>query len=258
MVSILVSGAGSVGLSRGAALAISELALTESETSWHTNSQWAPGSTVYVRVILVGLHRDEQGKIHARESLELRDSGGQLLLEAKDLLKLERDVPDEVSSLELVNHFVVPEGLAEGWYRAWVSCVDDVAGSTARGDLELVVGDAPGTGLRITQFTLSPARNQGGVAQAEARLVGYRLDPGGRFWIEADVVLIDPSGRLALRWDKVLEKRERSEPAGLPLRLSLQLELPEQYAAGAYRLELRVRDRLASQEVVQNATWTKR
>src|SRR5262245_40904752 len=66
-------------------LVIQELALTQNETSWHGKPAWAPGETVFVRVIVVGLKRNEAGKIRVRESLELRDTGGQLLLEAKDL-----------------------------------------------------------------------------------------------------------------------------------------------------------------------------
>lgn len=242
-------------------LAIQELALTDGQTSWHTKPAWAPGETVFVRVILVGLLRDAEGRIRVRESLELRDPDGKLLLEARDVLKLERQVEDEVSSLELINHLVVPEGLAAGSYRAHVHCDDDVAAASTHGDLELSVGEGSAGGLRITQFSLAPASAASAPdhgVQAEARLVGYRLDARGRYWIEADVVLIDPSGQLALRWDKVLERRERSEPAGLPLKLSLQLELPGRYAPGTYRLELRVRDRLASQEVLQSATWIKR
>jgi hypothetical protein len=260
---LLGRASGAVRAEVAPALAIQELALTDTETSWHARPAWAPGQTVYVRLLLVGLKRDAQGRIRVRESLQLRDAGGALLLEAPDLLKLDRVVPDELSSIELVDHFVVPEGLAAGSYQAHLRCVDDVAGATADGDLDLAVGEASGAGLRISEFSLLPAgaagtQGEDGAANLEARLVGYRLDADGRYWIEADVVLIDPSGQLALRWDKVLDRRERTDPMGLPLKLSVRLEVPGSFAAGAYRLELRVRDRLAAQEVVQNATWIKR
>ena len=242
---------------------IQEMALTDGETSWNSKPFWAPGEQVYVRAILSGLTRGADGRISVRESLELLDSSGKMLLEARDLFKLERNVPEDLSSIELVNSFLVPEGLASGSYRARVRCEDDLAGTMVTQELIFVVG-AEGTagGLRITRFSLIPDETadgpSGSSAQAEARLVGYQLDSDGRYWIEADVVLIDPSGQLALRWDKVLERRERSEPMGLPLKLSLHLELPNHYAPGDYRLELKVRDRHGRQEVVQSATWTKR
>jgi hypothetical protein len=247
----------------GARLSIREMALSEARGSWTGKPAWTVGERVHVRVLLEGLRRDAAGQVRVRQSLELRDEAGRLLLEARDLLTLERAVPGQLSSIELDNHFFVPDGLAPGTYLVRVLCEDDVAGARTSRDAPFTVGEGRWPGLAITRFTLSPrgsddAGSLGTVAVANARLVGYRTDAEGRYWIEADVVLIDPSGQIALRWDRVLEQQQRSEPMGLPLKLQVRLELPGHYEPGDYRLELRVRDRLAEGEVVRSATWTKR
>jgi hypothetical protein len=239
-------------------LAIQEMALTEGEVSWNGKAQWIPGEQVWVRAVLGGLARDADGQISVHQSLELRDAQGRTIAAAADLLKLDRAVPAELSSIELINHFRVPEGLSAGTYLVHVRCEDGVAGTAIHGELPLVVAEGPQAGLRLTRFTLVPESVGGEVARAEARVVGYRTDAQGRYWIEADVVVGDATGKLALRWDRVLEQHQRSEPIGLPLKLSLRLELPEHYVPGDYRLELTIRDRLAGSEVVHSATWTKR